>query len=197
MAPTRRRSRSPKLVAAITLLTLAAVVACVALTTATVPALAGATVLGVLAGVAATALMSAEIVVIRRMWATDRAQMADGYRVAAVRSQESDQAFVHGMGARLQWHENQLSLMQEAQLTSEIEIALARERHAAERARVTALESDAAAAATDLASAHADLLTAQDALATSESAGVAARAEILAWQEAAETASRPGEARLA
>lgn len=197
MAPTRRRSRSPKLVAATTLLTLAAVVACAAITTATVPALAGATVLGVLAGTAATVLMFAEIVVIRRMWAFDRAQMADGYRVDTLRRHESEMAFVDGMSSRVAWHENQLGLIQDALVTSEIEIALARERQSAEKARVTALESDAAAAATDLSSARADLLTAQDALATSESAGVAARAEIIAWQEAAETAPRPGQSRLA
>ena len=187
MAPSRRRSRSPKLVAATALLTLAAVVASAALMTSTVPALAGATVLTVVAGVAAAVLMFAEIVVIRRMWAFDRALVANGYRTDSLRRHETHMTFVQGMGSRLAWSENQMGLMQDALLTSEIEIALAREKLSAEKARVTALQDDATSAATDLASARADLLAAQDALAASESAGVAARAEIIAWQEAAES----------
>ena len=96
---------------------------------------------------------------------------------------DSHMTFVHGMGSRLAWRENQMGLMQDALLTTEIEIALARERLSAEKGRVAALQDDNAAAATDLASARADLLAAQDALAVSESAGVAARAEIIAWEE--------------
>ncbi len=189
MAPTRRRARSPKLVAAITLLVLAVVVAGAAIVTSTVPALAGATVLGVLAGIAATALMFAEIVVIRRLWASDRAQVADGYRTEAVQRHESNMAFVQDMGSRLASSEHQLDLMQDALVSAEIETALARERWSAETARVVALEADAAAAVTDLASSRADLVSARDALAASESAGVAARAEIIAWHEAAHSVS--------
>ncbi len=198
MAPSRRRSRSPKLVAATTLLTLAAVVASAALTTSAVPALAGATILAVLAGIAAAMLMFAEIVVIRRMWAFDRAETADRYRTDTMLRHDSHMTFVHGMGSRLAWRENQMGLMQDALLTSEIEIALAREKLAAEKGRVAALQDDNAAAATDLASARADLLAAQDALAVSESAGVAARAEIIAWEETAEsTAEQIQQRRLA
>ncbi|MGA8851295.1 MAG: hypothetical protein WB508_06200 [Aeromicrobium sp.] len=189
MAPSRRRSRSPKLVAATTLLTLAAVVASAALTTSAVPALAGATVLAVLAGMAAAMLMFAEIVVIRRMWAFDRAQSADRYRADTMLRHDSHMTFVLGMGSRLAWREQQMGLMQDALLTSEIDTALAREKLSAEKGRVAALQEDNAAAATDLASARADLLAAQDALAASESAGMAARAEIIAWEETAESAA--------
>jgi hypothetical protein len=179
------------------LLTITAIVACAALATSTVPALTGATILGVLAGVVASALMFAEIVMIRRMWAFDRAQVAQGHRDEALQRHESHRTFVAGMSSRLAWRDNQIGLMQDALLTCEIEAALARERLSAERARVQALEADVASAASDLASARADLLTAQDALAASESAGVAARAEIIAWQEVAESQANQGQQRPA
>ena len=143
-------------------------------------------------------LMFAEIVVIRRMWAFDRAHAADGYRKQTLIQHESHMTFVQGMGSRLAWRENQMGLMQDALLTSEIEIALAREKLSAESARVSALQADNAAAASDLASARSDLLAAQDALAVSESAGMAARAEIIAWEETAEsTAEQIQQRRLA
>lgn len=186
-----------KVLAATVVLAVSAVVAAAALVTATVPALAGATVLGVLAGVVAAALMSAEIVVVRRAWAFDRAQVSDGYRVETLKRHESHIAFVESLGSRLAWRENQLGMMHDALLTSEIEIALAREKLSAEKARAEALQSDADAAASDLASARSDLLTAQDALAASEAAGVAARAEIVAWQQVADRAPQAGQRRLA
>lgn len=195
MPPSRRRARSPKLVAATALLTVSAVAASAALVSS--PALAGASLLGVGVGIVAAVLMFAEIVVIRRAWALDRAQVADGYRTESKRQHESNLSFVQGMGSRLALQENQIGLMQDALLTSEIEIALSRERLSAEKARVQALESDAQAAASDLASARSDLLAAQDALAVSESAGVAARAEIIAWQEVSETSPEHTQRRLA
>lgn len=197
MHPSRRRARSPKLVAATTLLAVSAVAGCAALVTSTAPALAGGSLLGVGVGVVAAVLMFAEIVVIRRSWAYDRAQVADGYRTETKVRHESNVTFVNGMGARLLCRENQIGLMQDALLTSEIEIALARERLSAEKARIRALEADAAAASTDLASARSDMLAAQDALTVSESAGVAARAEIIAWQEVAQASPEQKHRRLA
>jgi len=197
MHPSRRRARSPKLVAATTLLAVSAVAGCAALVTSTAPALAGGSLLGVGVGVVAAVLMFAEIVVIRRSWAYDRARVADGYRTETKVRHESNVTFVNGMGARLLCRENQIGLMQDALLTSEIEIALARERLSAEKARIRALEADAAAASTDLASARSDMLAAQDALTVSESAGVAARAEIIAWQEVAQASPEQKHRRLA
>ena len=195
--PLRRRARSPKVIAATTLLVVSALVASAALVTSTVQLLAGATVFGVVAGVVAAALLLAEIVVIRRAWAFDRAQVSDGYRVETLKRHDSHVAFVESLGSRLAYRENQLGVMHDALLTSEIEIAIAREKLSEEKARTEALQSDVDAAASDLASARSDLLAAQDALAASEAAGVAARAEIVAWQQVADQPPAVGQRRLA
>ncbi|MGJ9423806.1 hypothetical protein [Aeromicrobium sp. CF3.5] len=195
--PLRRRARSAKVIAATSLLALSAVVACAALITSTVQLLAGATVFGVVAGVVSASLLLAEIVVVRRAWATDRAQVSDSYRVETKKRHESHIAFVESLGSRLAQRETQLSAMQDVLLTTEIEIALAREKFSEEKARTEALQSDVDAAASDLASARSDLLTAQDALAASEAAAVEARAEILAWEQVAEQPPKSGERRPA
>ncbi len=195
--PLRRRARSGKVIAATSLLALSAVIACAALITSTVWLLAGATVFGVVAGVVAAALLTAEILDVRRAWATDRAQVSDRYRVESKKRHESHIAFVESLGSRLAQRETQISDLQEALLTAEIEIALAREKFSEEKARTEALQSDAEAAASDLASARSDLLVAQDALAASEAAAVEARAEILAWEQVAEQPTESGERRLA
>lgn len=195
--PLRRRARSTKVIAATSLLAVSAVIACAALITSTVWLLAGATVFGVVAGVVAAALLLAEIVVVRRAWATDRAQVSDSYRVESKKRHDSHIAFVESLGSRLAQREIQLSAMQDQLLTTEIEIALAREKFSEEKARTEALQSDVDAAASDLASARSDLLSAQDALAASEAAAVEARAEILAWEQVAEQPQKSGERRPA
>ena len=185
------------MIAATTLLILSAVVATAALITSTVPALAGATVLGVVAGVAAVVLMSAEVLVVRRAWARDRAEVSDGYRVRTLERHDAHIAFIESLGARVARSESQRDAMHEALLTTEIEVAIAREKLSAEKARADALQSDGDAAASDLASARADLLAAQDALAASEAAGVAAQAEITAWEQASDAAPQGQRRRLA
>lgn len=191
MSPSRRRSRSVKLIAAVTILCIAAAAASAALLTASVPVLSAATVLGVVAGIAAAALMSAEIVVIRRLWAQDRAIVADRYRVAARAQKASHLEFVAEMttqvrvrDAEIAEQRSEIDALRDRVVDAEIESALAQEKLAAERARVQALEDDAEAAASDLASAHADLADARDALAVSRAAEVSARAEIAAWEAA-------------
>jgi hypothetical protein len=70
-------------------------------------------------------------------------------------------------------------------VAAEIDLARARERVSEERARNEALRADVASAQSDLESARVDLRRANDALAASESAELHARAQILAWEEAA------------
>lgn len=185
------------MIIATVLLVVATIVAIAALVISSVPALAGATVFTVLAGVGAVALMSAEIVVVRRLWAYDRAKVSDSYRNHTLERHQAHQEFVQNLGAKLQSREAQIEQIQEALLTSEIETALARERLSEEKARVAGLQGDAQTAASDLESARADLLAAQDELAASEAAGVAARAEIVAWQESSEASAKTGRARTA
>jgi hypothetical protein len=75
-------------------------------------------------------------------------------------------------------------------VTAEIDLARARERVSEERARSKALQADVESAQSDLESARVDLRNASDALAASETAEMHARAEILAWEEAASEEAR-------
>lgn len=190
-ARSRRRSRSAKLVIAVALLCISATGAAAAVVTATIPALTAATILGVVTGVLAAVLTFAEIRVLRHRWAQDRASLANGYRVEAQERRTVHAAFVQEVTRQIATRDGEidrqrteLHRLRDRLVDTEIEMALAAERLSEERSRVTALEADAEAAASDLESARADLAKAQDALTISEAAGVAARAEILAWEQA-------------
>ncbi len=194
----RRIPRSRRALGAAGLLVSAVVVAVVGLVVSTVPVLAVTTAYAVIVGVVAGRLLSNEIAQVRRDWARDRAELADSNRkVAIVRSKEHI-AFADQMGQRVSLRDAQIATLRDAIVTAEIELAQARERVSAERARSAALEADVDSAATDLESARVDLLAAQDALASSESAELQVRAELLAWEEAAtEETRRQHERKLA
>lgn len=194
----RRIPRSRRAVGAIALLVTAVVVAVVGLVVGTVPVLVTSTVYAVVAGVVAARLLSNEIAVVRRDWARDRAQLADGNRTAAVARSREHIAFAEQMGERVSLRDAQIATLRDAIVTAEIELAQARERVSAERARSAALAADADAAQSDLESARVDLRHASDALAASESAELQVRAELLAWEEAAtEEARRQHDRKLA
>jgi len=181
----RRIPRSRRALGATALLVTAVVVAVVGIIVATVPVLVATTAYAVVTGVVAARLLSNEIAQVRRDWARDRAHLADDNRkVAVVRSREHI-AFAEQMGQRVSLRDAQITSLRDALVTAEIELAQARERVYAERARSAALEADVDSATSDLESARVDLRTAQDALAASESAEVQVRAELLAWEEAA------------
>ena len=94
------------------------------------------------------------------------------------------------MGQRVSLRDSQIAALRDAMVTAEIELAQARERFSAERARSAALEADVDSAQSDLESARVDLRHAIDALAASESAELQVRAELLAWEEAAAEQAR-------
>ena len=183
---------------AVALLLTAVVVAVVGIVVATVPVLVAATLYAVVVGVVAARLLSDELAQMRRDWARDRAELADGNRTAAVARSREHIAFAEQMGQRVSLRDAQIATLRDAIVTAEIELAQARERVSAERARSAALESDASAAQSDLESARVDLRRASDALAASESAELQVRAELLAWEEAAsEEARRQHDRKLA
>lgn len=161
------------------------VVAVVGLVIATVPVLVVAASYAAIVGVVAGRLLSNEMAQVRRDWARDRAEMADDNRKAAVTKSREHIAFADQMGQRVSLRDAQIATLRDAIVTAEIELAQARERVSAERARRAALEADVDVAQSDLESARVDLRQATDALAASESAELRVRAELLAWEEAA------------
>lgn len=194
----RRIPRSRRAVGAAALLASAVVVAVLGLVIATVPVLVVAASYAAIIGVVAGRLLSNEMAQVRRDWAHDRAVLADENRKAAVIKSREHIAFADQMGQRVSLRDAQIATLRDAIVTAEIELAQARERVSAERARRAALEADVDAAQSDLESARIDLRQATDALAASESAEVRVRAELLAWEEAAtEESKRLQERKLA
>lgn len=181
---TRRSSRSRRALASATLLISAVLVATIGILVSTVPVLVAATVYAVASGIVAAWLLSKDVAHMRRDWARDRARIADEGRRAAITRSREHIAFVNQMGSRVRLRDTQISALRDSVVTAEIELARARERLSAERARSEALESDLGSAKSDLESARVDLRRASDALAASETAEMQARAELLAWEEA-------------
>lgn len=186
----RRIPRSRRALGAVALLVTSVVVAIVGLVVGSVPALVAATLYAVVTGVIAARLLSNEVAQLRRDWARDRAQLADSNRNVAVARSREHIAFAEQMGQRVSLRDSQIATLRDALVTAEIEMAQARERVSAERARRAALEADVDSAQSDLESARVDLLRANDALAASESAELQVRAELLAWEEAAAEQAR-------
>ncbi|MCD9198997.1 hypothetical protein [Aeromicrobium wangtongii] len=186
----RRIPRSRRAIGAVVLLLSAVLVALVGIIVSTVPVLIVSTLYAVVAGGVAARLLTDEVAQLRRDWAADRAQLADSNRNASVARSREHIAFADEMGQRVRVRDEQIASLRDAMVTAEIELAQARERVSAERARSAALESDANSAQSDLESARIDLRRASDALAASESAELQVRAELLAWQEAASEESR-------
>jgi nucleoid-associated protein YgaU len=151
----------------------------------TVPVLIAATTYAVLAGVVAARLLSNELHERRRTWALERSLIVDDNRRASVARSREHIEFANEMGSRIRLRDAQLADLRDSLVTAEIDLAKARERMSEERARNEALQADVDAAQSDLESARIDLRRASDALAASESAELHARAQILAWEEAA------------
>lgn len=186
----RKIPRSRRAVGAVALLVSAVVVAVAGIVVSSVPVLVATTLYAVVVGVIAARLLSDEIAQLRRDWARDRAQLADGNRTAAVARSREHIAFAEQMGQRVSLRDAQIAALRDGIVTAEIELAQARERVSAERARSAALAADASSAQSDLESARIDLRLASDALATSESAELQVRAELLAWETAASDETR-------
>jgi len=152
---------------------------------ATVPVLIAATSYAVVSGVLAARLLSNELSDRRRAWALERSVIVDDNRRAAVKRSREHIEFANQMGSRIRLREAQLAELRDSLVTAEIDLALSRERVSEERARSEALRADTESARSDLESAQFDLARALDALAESESAELDARAQLLAWEEAA------------
>ena len=190
MASSRRIPRSRRAVGATGLLITAALVAVAGIIVSTVPLLIAATTYAVLAGVVAARLLSNELAARRRVWAVERSTIVDDNRRAAVTRSREHIEFANQMGSRIRLRDAQLAELRDSLVTAEIDLARSRERVSEERARSEALRSDVDSARSDLESAQFDLARAMDALAESESAELDARAQVLAWEEAASEEQR-------
>ncbi len=194
----RRTARSRRVIGAVALLATAVLVAVVGVIAQAVAVLVVATIYAVVAGVVATRLLSNDLAQLRRDWARDRAQLADSHRQEAVARSRDHIAFAEQMSQRVSLRDSQIATLRDGLVTAEIELAQARERVSAERARSAALAAEADTAQSDLESARVDLRHATDALAASESAEVQVRAELLAWEQtASDEARRQHQRRLA
>ncbi len=190
MASSRRIPRSRRAVGAAGLLISAALVAAAGIVVSTVPVLIAATLYAVLAGVVAARLLTNELAERRRLWAVERSAIVDDNRRASVTRSREHIEFANQMGSRIRLRDAQLVELRDSLVTAEIELARSRERVSEERARSEALRADAESAQSDLESAQFDLARALDALAESESAEMDARAQVLAWEEAASEEER-------
>ena len=190
MASTRRNPRSRRAVGASGLLISAVLAAVAGIVISTVPVLIGATTYAVLTGIVSARMLSNELADRRRVWALERSAIVDDNRRAAVARSREHIEFANQMGSRIRLRDAQLAELRDSLVTAEIDLAKARERMSAERARSEALRADAESAKSDLESAQFDLARAMDALAESESAELDARAQILAWEEAASEEER-------
>lgn len=190
MASSRRIPRSRRALGATGLLISAVLVAVSGIIVSTVPVLIAATTYAVLTGIAAARMLSNELADRRREWALERAAIVDDNRRATVSRSREHIEFANQMGSRIRLRDAQLAELRDSLVTAEIDLAKARERMSEERARNEALQADVDAAQSDLESARLDLRRASDALAESESAELHARAQILAWEEAASEEER-------
>ena len=190
MASSRRIPRSRRVFGATGLLISAALAAAGAIVVSTIGVLIAATVYAVLSGVVAARLLTNELADRRRVWSLERSQIVDDNRRAAVTRSREHIEFATQMGSRIRLRDAQLAELRDSLVTAEIDMAKARERLSEEQARIAALQADADSAQSDLESAQFDLARALDALAESESAELAARAQVLAWEEAASEQER-------
>jgi hypothetical protein len=168
----------------------AVLVAVAGIVVSTVPVLIAATTYAVLAGVVSARMLSNELADRRREWSFERARIIDDNRRASVARSREHILFANQMGSRIRLRDAQLAELRDSLVTAEIDLARSRERVSEERARSVALQSDAESAKSDLESAQFDLARALDALAESESAELDARAQVLAWEEAASEEAR-------
>ena len=190
MTASRKAPRSRRAVGATGLLIAAVLVGTAGIMVSSIPVLVAATVYAVVSGVVAARLLSNEIAQMRRGRARDRAVVADEHRRTAVARSAENLAFADQMGSRMRMLDSHVSTLRDSLLTAEIDLALARERVSAEAARSLALQADVDSAQPDVDSARVDLNSARDALAASKSAELDARAEVLAWEEAASVSER-------
>lgn len=185
MSHSRKSARSRRVLAATALLIMAVIFAAGAIAVSTVPALVGATIYAVVAGVVSARLIANDLGQMRRDWAKDRAGIAHHNRLQSVARSQENTAFAEQMASRIRHKDAQIENLRDSLVTAEIDLAKTRERVSAERARVDALTADLSSAQSDVESARRDLMKANDALAASETAEIQARAEVVAWEQSA------------
>jgi septal ring factor EnvC (AmiA/AmiB activator) len=174
-APVRRARRSNRSVAAVLLLVSAVVAVAAAVVIGTTIALTAGAAYAVVAGIIAAALLASLVANVRRLWAYDRANLANAYRTDAVTRSADQVAFADLMASRVAERQARI-------IRLETEIRLAERRRdelghslADEQERSSELEAS-------LEQIQADLAHLRDALTASEAAEKRARAEVVAWE---------------
>ena len=138
--PGRRRQRSTRLTVAALLLALAALAVVGALTSGSWPFLAGAAVLGVLLGAAATRITHQELMTARREAARDRAEQAQAYRRLTEERTAEQAVFATTMQRRIAYHQGVVLELEEALANAQQRASEATRKVNAEARRADAAE---------------------------------------------------------
>lgn len=174
-APIRRAPRSRRSVVAVLLLVSAVGVVVAAVVAGSMVALTAAGAYAVAAGIAAAVLMESVIAQVRRLWAHDRANLANAYRSDAVTRSAEQVEFAESMATRLTEHRARI-----VRLQADVERA---ERRRDELGNALADEQERSAELeASLAHVQKDLEHLRDALTASEAAEKRARAEVVAHE---------------
>lgn len=128
MSPSRRRQRSVRVTAAVSLLALGTATVVVALSLATVAALSIASVFSLVCGWAAARIVHSELVESRRVHARDRAAQAQSFRVLFTERSEEHASFAAAMGDRLTAREREVRELESTLRLSECRATVAEER---------------------------------------------------------------------
>lgn len=157
-----------------------------AIVVATVPVLGAAVAYAVVVSSVAARLLSNETAQVRRDWARDRAVTAHERSREQVRRSREQVAFADSMGEKVQVREERIVELLQQLGVAEAALVEAEARHAAVTVRADGLQVDLDETRQSLVSTRAEVRRLRDDLAASQSSELAARTELMAWQEAEE-----------
>ena len=178
----RRRQRSTRVVVAVGLLALAAVVVAASFATGSLVLRGLAAVTGLVLGAAATRITHSELVQTRRDWASDRAEQARAYQVLDQRRTSEHLAYVEETAAEARRREEALREVESALVRAERKAAEATRKFSAEARRAELAEDESLRLGRQLEESEQRAAEAIVHLAELEQEADVLRAELAAWQ---------------
>lgn len=178
----RRRQRSTRVVVAVGLLALAAVVVAASFATGSLVLRGLAAVTGLVLGAAATRITHSELVQTRRDWASDRAEQARAYQVLDQRRTSEHLAYVEETAAEARRREEALREVESALVRAERKAAEATRKFSAEARRAELAEDESLRLGRQLEDSEQRAAEAIVHLAELEQEADVLRAELAAWQ---------------
>lgn len=178
----RRRQRSTRVVVAVGLLALAAVVVAASFATGSLVLRGLAAVTGLVLGAAATRITHSELVQTRRDWASDRAEQARAYQVLDQRRTSEHLAYVEETAAEGRRREEAMREVESALVRAERKAAEATRKFSAEARRAELAEDESLRLGRQLEESEQRAAEAIVHLAELEQEADVLRAELAAWQ---------------